>query len=651
MKNQPRKKNFLSKQRDLLICLFLILSTLAVYWQVKDYEYVYYDDNKYISENPHVLGGLTVEGIIWAFTTNQSSNWHPITWLSHMLDIQLFGPDPGRHHLTNLFFHILNALLIFAVFKKMTDGVWQSGVVAALFALHPLHVESVAWIAERKDVLSTFFWMLTLWGYVRYAARPTIYRYLLVILFLSLGLMSKPMLVTLPCLLLLLDYWPLNRFAVAASHPSAGARQRHLLFQLVREKIPLFALVAVSSLITYLVQQQSGALKPLDAVPVGIRAANALISYVKYIGKMFWPTDLAVLYPYPSMFNPWKVAGAFFFLSAVSVFAVWIVKRRPYVAVGWFWYLGTLVPVIGLVQVGIQAMADRYAYVPLIGLCIIIVWSASELVLKFPRIKIILTTVTATILLLLMAATITQVRYWQNTVTLFEHTLAVTTNNWLPHFNLGFALDRQGHTKAAAAHYQETLRIKPDYEQAHNNLGLALEKLGRTDEAIRHYSAALYSNPDFEKAHNNLGLALEKLGRTDEAITHYREALRIKPNYENAHNNLGLALEKLGRTDEAITHYQEALRIKPNYERAHYNLANALHRKGLIDEAIVHYLEAVRIKPDYEAAHNNLGIVLFQKGNIDGATREFREALRINPDSVNAKNNLRRVLAIQRERQ
>ena len=642
---------FLAKHRDALICLFLIFSTLAVYWQVKDCEYVYYDDNKYVSENPHVLNGLTVEGIIWAFTTSQSSNWHPVTWLSHMLDIQLFGPDPGRHHLINLFFHILNALLIFAVFKKMTGQAWQSGVVAALFALHPLHVESVAWIAERKDVLSTFFGMLALWGYVRYAARPNVPRYLLVFLFLALGLMSKPMLVTFPFVFLLLDYWPLNRLAIAATPLPESSRQRHLFLRLIREKLPFFLLVAISSIITYLVQQQSGALRPLDAVPLGVRVANALVSYVKYIGKMFWPADLAVLYPYPSAFTGWKVAGAFFFLSAISVFAVWSVKRRPYVAVGWFWFLGTLVPVIGLAQVGIQAMADRYAYIPLIGICIIIVWSASELVLKFPHVKIVLTTLTMTVLLLLMTATLKQVRYWQNTMTLFEHTLAVTDNNWLPHYNLGFALDRQGQTEAAVTHYREALRIKPDYEPAHNNLGLVLEKLGQYDQAIRHYSAALRIKPDYEPAHNNLGLALEKLGRTDEAITHYREALRIKPNYENAHNNLGLALEKLGRTDEAITHYREALRIKPNYERAHYNLANALHRKGLIDEAVVHYLEAVRIKPDYEAAHNNLGIALFQKGNIEGAIREFRAALRINPDSANAQNNLMRVLAVQRERQ
>ncbi|MDF1591850.1 MAG: tetratricopeptide repeat protein [Desulfobacterales bacterium] len=650
MKNPPLKNFFLSKQRDLLICLFLILSTLAVYWQVKDYKFVYYDDNKYVSENPHVLNGLTVESIIWAFTTKQSSNWHPVTWLSHMLDIQLFGPNPGRHHQTNLFFHILNALLIFAVFSKMTGMPWQSGVVAALFALHPLHVESVAWIAERKDVLSTFFGMLALWGYVRYAARPNVHRYLLVFLFLALGLMSKPMLVTFPFVFLLLDYWPLNRFAIAACPLPENSGQRHIFLRLVREKLPLFLLIAISSIITYLVQQQSGSLRPLDAVPIGVRAANALTSYVKYIGKMFWPADLAVLYPYPSAFIWWKVAGAFFFLSTISVFAVWTVKRRPYVAVGWFWFLGTLVPVIGLAQVGIQAMADRYTYIPLIGIFIIIVWSASELVVKFPRIKIMLTAVTATILLLLMAATIKQVRYWQNTVTLFEHTLAVTDNNWLPHYNLGFALDRQGQTEAAVTHYQEALRIKPDYEQAHNNLGLALEKLGRYDQALRHYSAALRINPNFEKTHNNLGLTLEKLGRTDEAITHYREALRINPNYENALNNLGFALEKRGRTDEAITHYREALRINPNYERAHYNLANALHRSGRIDEAVVHYLEAVRIKPDYEAAHNNLGIALFQKGNIDGAVREFREALRINPESANAKNNLMRVLAVQRER-
>ena len=651
MKNQPKGKIFLSNHRDLTICLFLILSTLSVYWQVKDYEYVYYDDNKYVFENPQVQNGLTVEGLVWAFTTNQSSNWHPITWLSHMLDIQLLGPDPGRQHLVNLIIHILNTLLVFIVFGKMTGKPWESGAVAALFALHPLHVESVAWIAERKDVLSTLFWMLTLWGYARYATRPSPYRYSLVFVFLALGLMSKPMLVTLPCVMLLLDFWPLNRFSMTLPHLPAGTKKRHIFFQLVREKVPLFALVATSSMITFLVQQQSGALRPLDAVPLGVRVANALTSYITYLGKMFWPVGLAVLYPYPTMFNSWKVAGAFFLLAAVSVFAVWTVKQRPYVAVGWFWYLGTLVPVIGLVQVGIQAMADRYTYIPLIGIFIILTWSTSELVVKFPRLKIALITVTAAILLFLSVTAFKQVRHWQSTLSLFEHTLAVTTNNWLPHFNLGFALDKQGQTEEAAVQYQEALRINPDYEPAHTNLGLALDKLKRYDQAIHHFSEALRINPGYEKAHNNLGITLDKTGRTDEAVIHYREALRLKPDYENAHNNLGLALEKLGRTDEAVTHYREALRIRPDYERAHYNLANALHRKGLIDEAIVHYLEAIRIKPDYEFAHNNLGIAYFQKGNIDGAVREFREVLRINPDSVNAKNNLMRILAIRRERQ
>jgi len=651
MKNRSRGKNPLQKYREHLICLFLILATLAAYWQVKDHDFVYYDDNVYVSENPHVRKGLTVEGLIWAFTTDQSSNWHPVTWLSHMTDIELFGLNPGRHHLVNLFIHILNALLIFVVFRKMTGAVWLSGVVAALFALHPLHVESVAWIAERKDVLSAFFGMLALWGYARYADRPTGRRYLPVFLFIALGLMSKPMLVTLPFVMLLLDYWPLNRFAAAASQASGSPAQRHPFLRLVREKIPLFALVAISSAITFWVQQQSGALKPLDTMPLDVRIANALLSYVAYIGKMFWPADLAVLYPYPTAFTWWKVAGAFILLTAISGFAVRNAKRRPYVAVGWFWYLGTLVPVIGLVQVGIQAMADRYAYIPLIGLYVIMAWSASELTLKFPRAKIVLTTATATVLLLLTAATVKQVRYWQNTVTLFEHTLAVTTHNWLPHFNLAFVLDRQGRAEAAAWHYREVLRIKPGHDSAHNNLGLALEKLGQTEEAIRHYSAALQINPDFEKAHNNLGLALEKLGRTEEAAAHFRDALRLKPDYENAHNNLGLALEKLGRTKEAIAHFREALRIKPDYEQGHYNLANTLQRMGLLDEAVAHYQEAVRIRPDYESAYNNLGIALYQKGDIDGAIRAFREALRINPNSGNAGSNLMRLLAIQKERQ
>jgi len=604
----------LKRYESLLICLLIIFSTLAVYWQVKDYDFVDYDDGKYVAENAHVQQGLTSEGLVWAFTTHLASNWHPLTWLSHMLDIELFGLNPGRQHLVNLFFHILNSLLLFAVLHKMTGAPWRSGIAAALFALHPLHVESVAWIAERKDVLSTFFGMLTLWAYARYALRPTIGRYLPVLVFLALALMAKPMMVTLPFVLLLLDYWPLKRFGAAGSQAAVKGR-RHPPLRPVREKTPLFVLVAISSFVTYGVQQQSGALRPLEAVPLGVRVFNALVSYVKYLEKIFWPVDLAVLYPYPTALDWWKGAAALLLLSALSIASVRMLRKRSYVAVGWFWFLGTLVPVIGLVQVGIQAMADRYTYFPSIGIFVVVVWGAADLGSKIPRAKMVLATAAAATLLLLAGAALNQVRYWQNSGTLFEHALAVTADNWLPHYNLACYLEKKGQNDAAAAQYLKTIRLKPDYEPAYNNLGLIIQEQGRLEEAERYFKAALDLNPDFEKARNNLGLTFEKEGRLDEAIEQYREALRIMPAYENAH----------------------------------FNLANSLHKKGLLDEAIMEYMTAIRLKPGDAAARNNLGIALFRKGDIDGAIEQFQAAVRMDPDFPGARINLRRVLAAKRE--
>ena len=382
------RKGFLIKKRDLLTCLFIIMVTLSVYWQVQNFDFLNFDDDMYVTDNHHVQEGLTLKSIIWAFTTIHASNWHPLTWLSHMLDCQLYGINAGWHHLTNLLFHIANTLLLFFVFQKMTGCFWQSVFVATLFALHPLHVESVAWISERKDVLSTFFWMLTMWSYTRYVERLEVNRYLLVILFFTLGLMSKPMLVTLPFVLLLLDFYPLYRFRFQKSDTSANPKQRSNILLLVLEKIPLLVLTAVSSAVTLYAQKHGEAIMSLDAISLKIRISNAVVSYIKYIGKMIYPSNLAVMYPFQGILPWWKITGACLILVSMSLLAIRIIKQSSYFAVGWLWYIGTLVPVIGLVQVGNQSMADRYTYVPLIGLFIIITWGVSELMVQWRYRKI-----------------------------------------------------------------------------------------------------------------------------------------------------------------------------------------------------------------------------------------------------------------------
>jgi tetratricopeptide (TPR) repeat protein len=616
-KTNNNSKKFLKKYHDILLCLLLLMVTLSVYWQVQDYDFVNFDDPKYVIENSYVQEDMTLKSIIWAFTTVHMGSWHPLTWLSHMLDYQFYGMKPGWHHLTNLFFHILSTILLFFVLKKMTGSFWKSGFVAALFALHPLHVESVAWVSERKDVLSTFFWMLTMLGYIWYVEHPAVNRYLLVVVLFTLGLISKPMLVTLPFVLLLLDFWPLYRFRFHQPESSGNSKQRSILFRLIWEKVPLFILVAIISALTFYAQKQGGAIASFDFIPLKVRIANALVSYVKYIGKMIYPSNLAVFYPHPGMLPWWKITGACLLLVSISFLAIKVIKQSPYFAVGWLWYLGTLVPVIGLVQVGTQSIADRYTYIPLIGLFIIIAWGIPELFVRWRHLRIEATILVTVLLLILMAVTWKQLGYWKDSVTLFDHTLKVTSKNWL----------------------------------SHNNLGTALNKKGRTEEAIHHYLEALHIKPNFEEAHYNLGNALNKQGRTEEAIHHYLEAVSTEPDYEEAHYNLGLLLNKEGRTEEAIHHYLEALRIKPDFEKAHNNLGNALDKQGRTEEAIHHYLEALRIKPDFKEAYNNMGVALFGKGDIEGAIACFQDALRIKPDYVQAKNNLKNVLMIQQQKQ
>jgi tetratricopeptide (TPR) repeat protein len=607
---KTRKNTFFNVRPELLVCLFLIISILAVYWQVRNCPFVNYDDGQYVTQNQYVQAGLTLESIKWSITDSHASNWHPLTWMSHMLDCQIYGLDPGRHHLTNVFFHILNTLLLFLVFKKMTGDFWQSSFVAALFALHPLHVESVAWVAERKDVLSTFFWIMTLWSYTRYVERSGFDRYLLVLLFFILGLMAKPMLVTLPFVLLLLDYWPLNRFQFEKSGYGNKSEKGRFPLALILEKIPLFVLSAASSVATYLVQKSSGAFDNLAEIPIHMRTANALISYVSYIGKMIWPHNLAVFYPYPKSIPVWKVASAGMLLVIVSAVVFRMKRTKPYLTTGWLWYIGTLVPVIGLVQVGLQAMADRYTYVSLIGLFIMIAWGVPDVMSKWRYKKIGLSVLTATTISFLVITSWFQIGYWSNSTNLFEHTLDVTVDNSVAHVKLGEALGRQGKIDAAVKHYLEALRIKPDLVIPHLNLGVILRGQGKFVEAVYHFSTAIQIKPDCAEAYYELGVTQEKEGDFDAAVGHYLEALRIKLDYAKAHNNLGIILARQKKDEEAIFHFHEAIRIDSNYAEPHCNLGIIYANQRNIEKAILHYKKALYLNPNMAQALYNLSWIL-----------------------------------------
>ncbi len=632
------------------VCIFLAAVIWVVFGQTLRHEFVNYDDNDYVYGNPVVQKGLTWEGFRWALTYGKIGHWHPLTWISHMLDCQFYGLSSGGHHLTNILLHTATAILLFLVLRRMTGFLWRSAFVAAVFAIHPLRVESVAWVAERKDVLSGLFFMLTLWAYTRYAQgrsrvesresragtsrlaldlRLLTFDYYLTLVFFALGLLSKNMLVTMPFVLLLLDYWPLNRLSSFTPQ---------VMLRLVAEKIPLFILTVGSCMATALVPEK---LADADKLPFGLRMENAVVSYVIYLWQMIHPSGLACVYPNPTNYlSFWQVAGSLVLLLAISG-AVWAFRQtHPCLVAGWLWYVGMTIPVIGMVQISYYAHADRYTYLPQIGLYLLLAWAAADLCAGWRHRRVVLGGLATVILAALIFCARAQTSYWRNDELLWTHTLACTSGNYVAHHNLGIVLLRKGRVDEAITQYQTALQIKPDYAKAHNNLGNALLQKGKVDEAITHCQRALEINPDYAEAHNNLGTALCQKGRVDEAITHYQTALQINPDYADAHNNLGTALCQKGSADEAITHYQTALQIKPDYADAHINLGNALLQKGSADEAIAHFQTALQIKPDYADAHINLGNALLQKGSVDEAITHYQTALQIKPDCADAHINL-----------
>lgn len=560
--SQPNK---VITKEFLWIAIALAAMTVAVYAPVWHFGFVGYDDLQYVTDNQRVLRGLTWDGVKWAFSTGYFSNWHPLTWISLMLDAQMYGKNAGGFHLTSVLFHIANTLLLFGLLIRMTGKMWRSAFVAGLFAVHPLHVESVAWVSERKDVLSTLFGLLALWAYVGYAERPRRGRYLLVLLFFGLSLMSKSMLVTFPFLLLLLDVWPMGRIAIgsdAAGHPALPKEEQAKAVRLVAEKLPLLVLTIASCVVTIIVQDPGG----LIAFPVDFRIANAVVAYVAYILKMLWPAKLAAVYPYPDTLAGWQVFGSLLVLIVISAVAIPQLQRRPFLTVGWLWFMGMLVPAIGLVQVGSQAMADRYTYVPLIGLFLIAAWGIPELLTRWPHRRIVLLAAACVVISACMVTARAQVHRWESDATLWRHALIVTTGNYLAHHNLGTLLASEGRLDEAVPHYVEAIRLKPDYADAYTNLGLALMIQDRKSDALRFLEEAVRLNPNHAEAQNNLAVLLKTLGRFDEAKAHLHEALRIVPDYANAHYNLGNVLASQGKTAEAIAQYTQAVEISPENE-------------------------------------------------------------------------------------
>jgi tetratricopeptide (TPR) repeat protein len=652
-----------------LICVLLGGLTLGVFWPVMQCEFTNFDDPYYVTANPNVLGGLTLENIGWAFRTGYYANWHPLTWLSHMADIELFGGHVGGHHLTSLLFHTANTLLLFWVLNLMTGALGRSALVAALFAVHPLHVESVAWISERKDVLSTCFFMLTIWAYWKYVQSPrskvqsqgtedrgqkledgrqkseasvtqhatrntqqglrsTLHAprfYVLSLFFFALGLMSKPMLVTLPFVLLLLDYWPLGRLKlpwfevessmldVRCSEPPASCPAPSLLhsptpiLRLVLEKAPFFVLAIISSVITYIVQKQGGTTVLLGHIPLSNRLGNAFIAYLRYIGKMVWPSHLAVLYPHPLAWPVWQVAVAAAVLLGLSWAAIRLARRHPYVAVGWFWYLGTLVPVIGLIQVGEQALADRYTYIPMIGLFIVLAWGIWEIAASWPERDFRLGSVAVLVVMVLAVGTRIQLQYWRTGRVLLEHSLKAGGGSGVIHGNLGVILAEEGNFAEAERHYAEALRLNPGYVRARLGLVMVLAQEGKMAEAT---NAVRNMEPAWEaEARRQLGESFLDRMKVSEAIEQYSAAARLDPTNAPIRERLGLTLAQAGKTAEATEQFAALVRLRPDAQ-AHYYLALSLVASGQAEQAAEHYREALRLKPDWPEALNDLAWLL-----------------------------------------
>ena len=604
---------FKKRQVLILISAALVAATLAAYEPVRHNGFVSYDDNIYITQNPNIKSGINLQSISWAFTKSHASNWHPLTWISHILDYKLFGLNASGHHLVNVLFHIANALLLFWILTKMTGTTWPSAFIAAVFALHPLQVESVAWAAERKTVLSGLFWFITIAVYIQYAKRPGIGRYILLFCVYALSIMAKPVVVTLPLVLLLLDYWPLERLNLVRPPAGKTVPARWLLV----EKVPLLFLSIVLSTITFIVQRQGGAVIALEKVPVIYRVGNAFMSDVKYIGKFLWPSKLAVHYPFPYPYFP-KATAVYcaLLIVLITVVSIYIGQRKRYAAVGWLWYIVTLVPMIGLVQAGSQAMADRYMYLPMIGLLIIFVLAVKDIISNRPGLKVFATVLSGVALFSLVILTRVQVRYWQNGITLFEHTLKVTKDNAPAEYHYGYALLDEGRFDEAIEHMSKSVQLRPTSLDARRGLGIALLKKGKCDEAIECFNEILERNKDYAAAYYYLAIAAGIQERYEDAIKNLEAALKIDPKYPDAHSRMGAMLLATGKTDEAFLYLNKALQTDSDPTEAYINFGKVYYQLGRYELVIENWTKATRLHPDRTDILNNLASVLVEREEI-----------------------------------
>ena len=626
--NQAQGEKSWDNKLKIIICAVLAIITFSVYQQVTTHHFINFDDEMYITQNPRIADGLTLDNIGWAFRTIYFSNWHPLTWLSYFLDAQLFGVNAPAFLLVNVFIHIANTLLLFLFFNRTTKCLWRSAFLASLFALHPLHVESVAWASERKDVLCAFFGILTMGAYFSYAEAPSLSRYLRMLICFVLGLMAKPMLITLPFLLLLLDYWPLKRMNVsglpqwiakAFIPPEKQTSESPIAFQkspvaLIKEKIPLFSIMAASACITVIAQQSRGAMAPLEMIPIGFRAVNALVSYYTYLVRMFWPHPLSVFYPFPTEIPWWQIVTAGATLVIVSCLTLKYASRRPYMLVGWLWYLGSLVPVIGLLQVGKQAMADRYTYIPLIGLFLMLVWLASDMAASKPPHKRVLCLLATVSLLVLVTLSVRQIGYWKDSYSLFKNTLETTSESATAHISFGTALARRGKLIEAAAHFKSAIRLEPYWAQPYNNLGLVISQQGRLDAALLCFQQALRLEPEdpiviknYERnkrfldeklaviatlelqaqreprnveLQTRIGMSYQEIFRFEKALIHFHNALAIDAGNVVARNALGTTYASSGKYQEAEKQFKCAIETDPESFEAYYLLAGLYGRQN-----------------------------------------------------------------------
>ncbi len=666
-----------TKKELILISFLLTIATAAAYWRLYNCDFIYYDDPKYVTENTQVKAGVTFDGIIWAFTKVYANNWHPLTWISLMVDQQIWGTNVWGFHLVNLLFHIANTILLFFLLYHSTGRMFSGALVAGFFALHPLHTESVAWISERKDVLSTFFWLVTMFLYLWYTRKISVSRYILVIVLFCLGLMAKSMLVSLPMILMLWDYWPLKRFAFDTQNGDIENRQKRKASFLIIEKIPFFILTALSCVMTLIAQKE--AIAAFEVFPLNSRLSNALISYVIYMLQMFWPTNLAVFYPHPVKISSfWQWGGALILLLVITAAVIFLGRRRKYLITGWFWYIVTLVPVIGFVQVGEQARADRYTYITLIGLFVLIIYSFSDLANDRKIFRFGAAFAGISLCLFMGFLTSKQTSYWKNSEILYRHALDVTRDNDVAHNNLGIFLAEKNDIAGAIEQFDMALKLNPNHPQANYNILKALLLQNKLDQAldiyerlkqsghagpdiinllateykknsqlqkvVEIYTEALKTNSNNASLHTSLGTILLESGRVDEAIEEFNKALKIQPD-AITYGNLGNALLSKNKFEDAMECFKKGIELEPFDCLSYYNMGNIYMSKGQLQEAVVAYSKAVKIRKDYTKAYSNMAVAFAQMGKVDEAIMNFKKALQIDPNDINSMYNLAQTLA------